>query len=594
MNRLTSYAVPAGIVLLAAAVLLVTMLPKEEAAEELHLRQFGQLPVVDRGRVKPLDTVARTSLLVISKRQTYVDEYQNSQPAIRWLLEVLTAGRREDAPAMKLKVFRIENDEVLTLLGLPPRPGSFRYALAEFVDKIDVIAREANRAKAIDPKVQSTFDAKILELATQLQLYVDLNQYKTPLVVPPWAGGDDWQSLGEALSELQRGSVENPHAVSLGLILVYYSKGDTAKFNQEVARYLERLQRERPEETRLAAFEVFFNQAEPFYRCSLLYLALFLLGCGSLTVWVVTISLRKPEWMVPVRTTLIGLTVVVLALHSWAILARMMIQGRPPVTNLYSSAIFIGWGAVLLCLILEVIFRRYLNGLGVMLGAACGGLTTVIAHHLAQSGDTLEMMQAVLDTNFWLATHVTCITLGYAATFVAGIFGIAWILLRIPYEIWQPRMQPEIAQVLGLLFRVLSLILYATICLATFLSFTGTVLGGIWADYSWGRFWGWDPKENGALLIVLWNALILHARWGGLVKQRGIAVLAVVGNMVTAWSWFGTNQLGVGLHAYGFNNTLSWWLVVFWASQLFFIALGLVPPWLWSRRAARPTLGLAD
>jgi cytochrome c biogenesis factor len=119
--------------------------------------------------------------------------------------------------------------------------------------------------------------------------------------------------------------------------------------------------------------------------------------------------------------------------------------------------------------------------------------------------------------------------------------------------------------------------IYGIICFATFFSFTGTVLGGIWADQSWGRFWGWDPKENGALLIVLMNALILHARWAGLVKQRGMAVLAVCGNMVTGWSWFGTNQLGVGLHAYGFNNTLAFGLTVFWFTQLGLIALGLIP-----------------
>src|SRR5581483_5754120 len=108
-------------------------------------------------------------------------------------------------------------------------------------------------------------------------------------------------------------------------------------------------------------------------------------------------------------------------------------------------------------------------------------------------------------------------------------------------------------------------------------SFVGTVLGGIWADQSWGRFWGWDPKENGALLIVLWNALILHARWAGMVKHAGMAVLTVVGNMITGWSWVGTNQLGVGLHAYGFNNTLAVGVVVFWAINLGFLGMGLWP-----------------
>ena len=120
-----------------------------------------------------------------------------------------------------------------------------------------------------------------------------------------------------------------------------------------------------------------------------------------------------------------------------------------------------------------------------------------------------------------------------------------------------------------------------TIPYAALFSFTGTVLGGIWADQSWGRFWGWDPKENGALLIVLMNALILHARWAGLVKVRGMAVLTICGNMVTGWSWFGTNQLGVGLHAYGFNNTLARGLVIFWLVQLAFIVVGLLPIRFW-------------
>jgi hypothetical protein len=119
------------------------------------------------------------------------------------------------------------------------------------------------------------------------------------------------------------------------------------------------------------------------------------------------------------------------------------------------------------------------------------------------------------------------------------------------------------------------------VCFALLLSFTGTVLGGIWGDQSWGRFWGWDPKENGALMIVIWNALVLHARWGGMIRQRGLAVLAVFGNVVTAWSWFGTNLLGIGLHAYGFIKGAMLGLVLFDASQLAIIALGLIPLSLW-------------
>jgi cytochrome c biogenesis factor len=130
---------------------------------------------------------------------------------------------------------------------------------------------------------------------------------------------------------------------------------------------------------------------------------------------------------------------------------------------------------------------------------------------------------------------------------------------------------------------------YGIICFATLFSFIGTVLGGIWADQSWGRFWGWDPKENGALIIVLWNAVILHARWGNLVRERGLMNLALFGNAVTAFSWFGVNMLGVGLHAYGFMDKALAWLLAFVLSQLALIALSLLPDRFWaSLRADTP------
>jgi ABC-type transport system involved in cytochrome c biogenesis permease subunit len=230
------------------------------------------------------------------------------------------------------------------------------------------------------------------------------------------------------------------------------------------------------------------------------------------------------------------------------------------VTNLYSSAIFISWVGVMAGLALEAIYR---NGLGVVSGAFLGAGSMLIAHLLA-TGDTMESLRAVLDTNFWLATHVTSITIGYSATFLAGGLGIAFIfcgLLRLAGVQIDPKW-----------FKNQSQMIYGVVCFATLFSFTGTVLGGIWADQSWGRFWGWDSKENGALLIVIWNALILHARWAGLVKAPGVAVLAVVGNIVTSWSWFGTNMLGVGLHSYGFMAGAVWGLV---GTILAFLAIAL-------------------
>jgi hypothetical protein len=128
--------------------------------------------------------------------------------------------------------------------------------------------------------------------------------------------------------------------------------------------------------------------------------------------------------------------------------------------------------------------------------------------------------------------------------------------------------------------------IYGIVCFAILFSFVGTILGGIWADQSWGRFWGWDPKENGAVLIVLANAILLHARWGGMVQARGIAALAIFGNIVTSWSWFGVNMLGVGLHSYGFMPSALLWLLAFVVSQAALIAIACMPLAWWRSYAA--------
>ena len=178
------------------------------------------------------------------------------------------------------------------------------------------------------------------------------------------------------------------------------------------------------------------------------------------------------------------------------------------------------------------------------------------------------------DTQFWLSTHVVTVTLGYGATFLAGMLGTCTIVQRI-WSRWNIGRGPGTAEDGRPVQDRLFVMTYGVVCFALFFSFIGTVLGGLWADDSWGRFWGWDPKENGALMIVLWNAAVLHARWDRWIGPRGFALFAIGGNIITAWSWFGTNQLGIGLHSYGFTSGVLMLLAGFVASQLLLIAAGL-------------------
>lgn len=366
-------------------------------------------------------------------------------------------------------------------------------------------------------------------------------------------------SVGEDGQSRSQPRDSNPAVTAWREILQAYAAGDAKTFNAQVTRYRDSLEKRHLKEVSLGkvGFESFFNHFQPFMLAAMIYFFAFL---AAVTAWLV--------WERPLSRSAFAMIALGLVVHTFAMVARIYISGRPPVTNLYSSAVFIGWGTVVLGLALEAVYRI---GIGNVVASVTGFAALLISHYLAGDGDTFTVLQAVLDTQFWLATHVTTINLGYATTFLAGALGVVYVLRGF----FSRSLTPEVE-------KNLSRMIYGTLCFGIFFSFVGTVLGGLWADDSWGRFWGWDPKENGALIILLWTALILHARWDGMVKDRGMAVLSIVGNITTSWSWFGVNELGVGLHSYGFTEGVLLALGLFVLSQLAIIAIGCLPKHLWA------------
>lgn len=362
-----------------------------------------------------------------------------------------------------------------------------------------------------------------------------------------------------------------------------YARNDFSTFNSTVAE-LRKIGTERAgEDASTLGFEKTYNGFEPFYRSSIAYVLIFMIAGISWLAATYSASLgRKGETARMLRNAAYILTAIVLLSHTFGLAGRMYIEGRPPVTNLYSSALFIGWGAVLLCFLTEKFLRL---GVASAMGSLVGFGSLVIAHNLSldsslnPTGDTMEMMRAVLDSNFWLATHVVIITIGYSTTFLAGFLGIAYVFHKLALSLFGDSVKygTKLMSTEKDGQRILGSMIYGITCFSLFFSLVGTVLGGIWADQSWGRFWGWDAKENGALLIVIWNAILLHARWSGIAKIRGIASIAIFGNIVTAWSWFGTNMLGVGLHSYGFMDKAFNPLMYFILSQLIFIGIAYLP-----------------
>lgn len=323
-----------------------------------------------------------------------------------------------------------------------------------------------------------------------------------------------------------------------------YHKGDQTRWNHKVAE-LQNAYADITPRYNLIALEHQYNSIDPFYVSCLLYIiSMIFIICASLGI------LPRGSIAASLGCILAGLFV-----HGGGVLARIMILGRPPVSTLYESIVFVGFVCVLYAFFMFAVRRQKI---WLLMGALLGIIIHVLGFAHNQDGDSFLMLPAVLNTNFWLATHVITISIGYALCLMTSVLAHLYLFLlaagpRLSAHPKWGAMVPHISKthLPGLHHLALLSLLFAAV---------GTVLGGIWADQSWGRFWGWDPKENGALLIVLWLVWVLHGRisssLSALSYVAGLAYLSVI----VALSWFGVNLLSVGLHAYGFTDSAAYML----------------------------------
>jgi ABC-type transport system involved in cytochrome c biogenesis permease subunit len=288
--------------------------------------------------------------------------------------------------------------------------------------------------------------------------------------------------------------------------------------------------------------ELWYNHASPFRKAWLLGLvATTLLGVGLL------VAGRWP-W-VGVAGYVAGL-LAYLALLAWAMtgfFCRVSISGRPPVSNMYESLIWVAFATAFFGLVLEAIYPRRMVALAAAVVATLG---LILADGLPLTfSPAIQPLQAVLRSNYWLTVHVVTIVSSYAPLALAWGMG-NFNLLLILYS-------PDRRELIGALSRLC----YRAIQVGVLLLFLGTMLGGFWAAESWGRFWGWDPKEVWALIALLCYVIPLHARYVGWVGDFGLAVCSVVCFASVVMAWYGVNfVLGAGLHSYGFGNGDTRWV----------------------------------
>jgi ABC-type transport system involved in cytochrome c biogenesis permease subunit len=595
------------------------------------LKVAETIPVQNGGRIKPLSTYAGFTMLGLhgARSMKIQDSAGNTHKILptAWMMDTLFRPHL----AIKLPTFRIDNSAVLEAIEVKFRGKRDRYSYEDIEPGRDKLVELAKTYEGIEKDKRDPVQSQTIDLAYNIRNYESLLGYfgfarfgvklvgsgkegapdqradisaimmtapqireqvslaqaegRPPaphlqslleqvfdaanfakyglFILPPASPSESiWLSAGNAIANALS-DTKNPSQLLISdvkkLELTARSVGDDTVFIKQLTELRDELAKRADArgEYRHVPLEAAYYQKNWFLNA----IVFFVIGTiSAFAMWSAGQGRigRMLTWVT------LGATAIGLILCTIAIVKRCIIMQRPPVGNLYDTIIFIGATVVLIALLIEwMTKRRFALGVAPILGT----LLIVLArrYEVGDAKDHMDPLVAVLDSNYWLTTHVITITLGYSAGLLSAFLSFIYLLMRG----------------LGLdggdreTRRALTRAVYGMICLTLFLSLVGTVLGGIWANDSWGRFWGWDPKENGALLIVLWTLSILHARLGGYIKEWGLHLAAVFTAAVVTFSWWHVNFLGVGLHNYGFTagkNTI--WL--FYAVVLAILIFGFI------------------
>lgn len=585
------------------------------AIELSDINKTADIVIFDDGREKPLDTYARKKLIQFSGRKTI-----KGMSACEWLLKLMLNPSEIDT----IEVFRITNPEVLDAAGIqgPPKR-RYRYVeLYTVIDKIEGVAVNASRKEpadllpferdmlqlwltmqeynalgaafsAFDPfdefsiydsslagslhletnkaytysdivkrssllsmhmqninteKLDSLTgaDANIVRIVRSMYGICTQMENRPPLLIYSDNNGSEahWYSLWSYLCKNSADALNNKRFGDFVDLRNAYLRNDRNSFVDAA----QRLSSQKFPGAPHPGIEVMYN------RVNLLFIAKMLLALSAVLI-VYSMFVTSGAWR---RFSFLSV-VIAAVLQGCALLMRILIQQRPPLASLYETFIFVALIIAVLGVIYEIVKK---NNNGTMIASLGGFLFLYISGRYVINGDTFGIIAAVLNSGFWLTTHIVTISIGYAGCLIAGIFGHIYLFQRIRTTD-QKKLDTTDAAV------------YIFLLVGLGFTVTGTVLGGMWADQAWGRFWGWDPKENGALLIILWLTLVVHSRKVGLIGPDLTSAGAVACVVMVMLAWVGVNLLGVGLHSYGFTYSGFGMLIGVSLFEVLFIGITL-------------------
>jgi ABC-type transport system involved in cytochrome c biogenesis permease subunit len=544
--------------------------PKGRSGQSFDWNPWRRLPVQDGGRHKPLDTLARETVQKISGRTSFADPETGEKlgPVALYLTMWLDWRAAEKPPSphgmamirAQMAYLQSHQADRWDRAALMPVDPLLREPLGIDKDQERISPLELSQAQVEDPEGGETISFSLwalrlartegrklsdveqagLSLADRLWCYQGLRTGEALEVLPVKDSPDrQWLSV----ASLMRSDFDDQTDPTGGLRKVKrqlqkaraaYRDGSPEAFDQASAALIAEAGEVGPQlgpypRQTIIDLEVAYNRWAPFRLAWVLTLA------AALCLLLSMAARRRPFYVVGLAA--LGASVLAMLVGFWM---RSVISGWAPVTNLYESVVCMALGTVVFGLIFGLRSgKQYVFAAA----AVVATIALVLADHCPSVlNPSIHPLPPVLRSRFWLAVHVTTIVLSYGAFALA--LGIGNITLGY-YLVGSKRLEAIRAQ---------CRFIYQSFQAGVLLLVAGTILGALWADYSWGRFWGWDPKEVWALITLLGYLAVLHGRYAGWVDNLGLAVLSVVCFTPVLVTWYVVNYMGAGLHDYGFSG----------------------------------------
>ena len=530
-------------------------------SSSLDFKQWGLLAIQDGGRRKPVDTFARETLIKITGRSTYTSGAKTWQGTDFILSMLLDTHDWKSEPMIMISL-----GQLIEQLGLDKTKKRFSFTQLAALPELNRLAGEAHALRKAE-KPLSRLQSEVMSVSERLALFAHVMDGSAFLLVPAAEKTTDPWLVPPAFAQYYNETQFAPVQTQLQTMANAYARADGFAFGRAANQLRDGLRQLSPkiypEEAQLR-LEYFYNHWDGFYRAAWSYgIALLLLAIAHFRAASNAAHRAAATEASGKRSDLkiLGVVIAIVGLlfHASGIAMRCMIAGRPPVTNMYESIIWVSFAVSFFGMIF---FARYRTPVYLLAALPVSLVALLLVHQMPIAmPSSIDPLVPVLRDNFWLTIHVLTITLSYAAFALAMGFG--HILL------WRYARNPVAARA----DQPMHFWLYRVLQLGVILLAAGTILGGVWANYSWGRFWGWDPKETWALIALLCYILTLHGRLAGWWTQFGLVVASVVCFLAVLMAWYGVNfVLGKGLHSYGFGLGGETYVVSFVIADLLFVA----------------------